>query len=165
MGAAATDVRPVRALSGVVVGGMATVDPRALRRLLIVGRGVAFVWGAFFGIGILGHLLGQGVEPESHFGHLVRWGVGGEAQEVMLGSVYLAMVWALWIGAAHPERDGAAIDLCLWANYAHSAAMLVLSFIRPNALMHLCGDTLMTILPTVALAVVWLPVRRRLASA
>src|SRR4051812_3760562 len=101
---------------------MTAIDPRALGRLAVVGRGVAFVWGAFFSIGILGHLLGQSVDPDSHFGHLVRWGVGGEAQEVMLGSVYLAMAGALWVGAVRPERNASAIDLCLWANYAHSAA-------------------------------------------
>ena len=143
---------------------MADIDARALSRLAFVGRSVAFVWGAFFTVGIVGHLLGRGVDPDSHFGHLVRWGVGGEAQEVMLASVYLAMAWALWVGAAHAGRDASAIDLCLWANIAHSIAMVLLSFVRPDALMHLCGDTLFTILPTLALALVWLPVRRQLRA-
>ena len=132
-------------------------------RLLVLGRIVAAAFAVFFGVGAGGHLCGRSVDPASPFGRLVRWGAGGEPQEVMLGVIYLALAVYLWRAVADPERHWLFIDFALAANVAHSAVMLFLSLVWADSIQHLWGDTLLTVLPTVVLALAWLPLRRSLA--
>ena len=129
------------------------------RKLRIVGRVVAVCFALFFGTGIIGHLTGHSVDPHSHFGMLVRWGAGGEPQEVMLGSVYLAIAVYLWVAAAKPVQHWLHLDFALAANVAHSLVMVLLSLVWPHSMQHLWGDSLFTIVPTALLAYAWLPVR------
>ncbi len=132
---------------------------KQIERLRVVGRIVAVCFGLFFGVGIIGNLTGHAVDPHSHFGMLVRWGEGGEPQEVMLGSIYLAIAAYLWVAAARPRQHWLHLDFALAANAAHSLAMVLLSLVWPHSMQHLWGDSLLTILPTAALAAAWLPVR------
>jgi len=136
-----------------------------LKKLRVVGRFVAMAFGIFFGVGIVGNLTGHSVDPHSHMGELVRWGMGGEPQEVMLGSVYLAIAAYLWIAAARPFQHWLHLDFALAANIAHSVVMVLLSFVWPHSMQHLWGDSLLTIIPTAMLAYVWLPVRSEVLAA
>jgi hypothetical protein len=136
-------------------------DP-ARRRLLVLGRGVAVALGLFFGVGLVGNLTGNAVDPRSSLGLLVRWGEGGEPQEVMLAAVYLALAAYLWKAVADPEQHWLQIDFAVVANAAHAMVMVLLSVVWPRSLQHLCGDSLLTVIPTVVLAYAWLPVRRAL---
>ena len=135
-----------------------------LRRLRVLGRFVAVGFAIFFSVGIIGHLTGSGVDPQSEFGQLVRWGAGGEPQEVMLGSVYLAIAACLWAAAGRPLQHWLFLDFALVANVAHSLAMVVLSLAWPRSMSHLWGDSLFTIVPTVLLAYAWLPVRAQVLA-
>ena len=120
----------------------------ARRRLVILGRGVAVVFALFFGIGMIGNLSGNAVDPASGFGMLVRWGTGGEPQEVMLGAIYLALAAFLWKAVADPEQHWLYVDFAVAANAAHSMVMVLLSVVWPHSLQHLCGDSLLTVIPT-----------------
>ncbi|MFZ5630557.1 MAG: DUF6632 domain-containing protein [Spirochaetota bacterium] len=135
------------------------IAPQKLKRLLWLGRIVAVAFGAFFTIGILSNLTGHAVQPDSGLGQLVRWGHGGEPQEVMLGSIYLMIAVYLWKAVKKPAQHWLHIDFALYANVAHSVAMVVLSFVWPNSMQHLWGDSLLTIIPTLILGYAWFPVR------
>jgi hypothetical protein len=134
------------------------------RKLRLIGRGVAVAFGLFFGVGIIGNLTGYSVDPHSHMGELVRWGVGGEPQEVMLGSVYLAIAAYLWVAAARPLQHWLHLDFALAANTAHSLVMVLLSFVWPHSMQHLWGDSLLTVIPTALLAYAWLPIRSQVVA-
>jgi hypothetical protein len=136
-----------------------------LRRLRFLGRIVAVAFGVFFGVGIVGHLTGHSVEAHSTFGSLVRWGEGGEPQEVMLGSVYLAIAAYLWIASGRPFQHWLHLDFALAANAAHSLVMILLSVLWPHSMQHLWGDSLLTVIPTALLAYAWLPLRSRVVAA
>ena len=128
-----------------------------LRTIRILGRVVAVAFAVFFGVGIIGHLTGHSVDPHSHMGMLVRWGDGGEPQEVMLGSIYLAIAVYLWVAAGRPLQHWLHLDFALAANAAHSIAMIALSLVWPHSMQHLWGDSLLTVIPTALLAFAWLP--------
>ncbi len=139
-------------------------DPELIK-LRILGRAVAVAFALFCGTGMLGHLTHHSVDPHSTFGSLVRWGDGGEPQEVMLSAIYLAIAGYLWIAAAQPFQHWLHLDFALAANVAHSAVMVLLSFIWPHSMQHLWGDSLITVVPTLLLAYAWLPIRGRVRRA
>ena len=83
----------------------------------------------------------------------------------MLGSIYLAIAGYLWFAVADPAQHWLHLDFALIANVAHSVVMVLLSFVWPDSIQHLWGDTLLTVLPTALLAWAWLPVRTTIRSA
>jgi hypothetical protein len=83
----------------------------------------------------------------------------------MLGSVYLAIAVYLWVAAGLPFQHWLHLDFALAANTAHSAVMVLLSFVWPHSMQHLWGDSLLTVVPTAMLAYAWLPMRSEVLAA
>lgn len=137
---------------------------RLSRRLKLWGRVVAVGFAIFCTVSIISNLTGHSVHPDSEFGKLVRWGHGGEPQETMLCAIYLAIAAYLWVAVAKPKQHWLHIDFALVANIMHSVIMVLLSFVWPNSMQHLWGDSLLTIVPTAILAYAWLPVRNNAVS-
>jgi len=138
-----------------------TSDVR-MRRLATGLRIIAVGWVMFFATAIIVTLFDL-IDAHSTVGRLVMWGHGGEDYVLMIATINIVMGIFLFRSASDPLRHRFFLDFVLAANAAHMAVMLIEGIARPDERLHLVGDIPAGIMPTLVLAILWLPVRARVA--
>lgn len=136
------------------------VDPLDLAPVSRALRAVGALFVAFFGLAFL--LVALGAPLPGTVTAATRWGHGGDAYELMITSIYTVWGVYLWRSGGNPERHVSFVDFTLTANVVHFGVMLVLALVLKGEHAHLTGDVLAGWTAVAALAITWLPARRRL---
>jgi uncharacterized protein DUF6632 len=131
----------------------------AERLLPIFIRATAVIFVVFFTLAFIGSAA-QVSTPEFVY-RLVGWGSVGDAEEQMISIVYIVWGIFLWLAASDPLRHRLFLDFTIAANAAHFLLMGIQAIVMEGEHIHLVGDVLFGWLIVIALAAVWLPVRKR----
>jgi len=125
---------------------------------------VAMVFLVFFGLAFVITATGN-AERLGTLSDLTTWGHGGDAYVLMISTIYIVWAFFLWKAPRDLAGNRGFIDFTIVANLAHFTLMLIASFVFPGEQAHVVGDVLGGYIVIVPLALLWLPVRRRLVAA
>jgi len=139
-----------------------TASDARMRRLTTGLRIIAVGWATFFATAIIVTLFDL-IDAHSTVGKLVMWGHGGEDYVLMIATINIVMGIFLFRSASDPLQHRFFLDFVLAANAAHMTVMLIEGIARADERLHLVGDIPAGIVPTLVLAILWLPVRARVA--
>jgi hypothetical protein len=134
-------------------------SPIELGLLRIVIRVIAT--GLFIGFVGAGVASASGTELPGILHDTFQWGNSRRPEEVMLSAIYVVWAVCLWITARDPVRHALFLDFTIAANLAHAVVMWFQGALIDGEQAHIYGDALVLALFALALAAVWLPVRRR----